>query len=127
MDYVVVFVSWGLAAVNNQIVGDLVVAGQASFVARSLNRARVLFLQSNSKAHGHSVTHEMSIDHSVQEVSHTHLVSCLTNCQLATSCDWVVVNLEKTDPSVIANKQQSGTANLPKHESEQGWDIANEK
>lgn len=57
--------SWGLAAVNKQIVGDLVVAGQASSVAVTLQRAVLLFLQSNSKAHGHSVAHEIRIDYSV--------------------------------------------------------------
>lgn len=76
-------VSWGLAAVNKQIVGDLVVAGQASFMTGSLQCAMLLFLRSNCEAHGRSVTHEMSIDHSVGEVRDAQLASLLNQLSVS--------------------------------------------
>lgn len=107
-------VSWDLAAVNKQIVGDLVVAGLASSVAGALQCAMLFFLQSNSKAHGRSVAHETSFDYKVK-VSHTHLASVLNQMSISycmlSNCGGFVM----TDMSVIANKQQSGTANAPKH------------
>lgn len=112
--------SWGLAAVNKQIVADLVVAGQASSVAGSLQCAMLLFLQSNNKAHGHSVAHEMSIDHSVGEVGHTQFASLLYQLPISY---FILSNhggFGMTVLSVITNKQQSGTDNAPKHESVQG-------
>lgn len=75
-------VSWVLAAVNKQIVGDLVVAGLASSVTGSLQCAMLLFLQSNSKAHGRSVAHETSFDYSV-EVSHTQLANVLNQMSIS--------------------------------------------
>lgn len=92
-------VSWGLTAVNKQIVGDLVVAGQASSVSGSLQRAMLLF-QSNSKANGHSVAHEMSIDHRAGEVSHTQLASLLANQLLHPIKPWWIWN----DRSVCNSK-----------------------
>lgn len=62
-----------------------------------------------------------------KDVSHTQLASLLYQLSISYFILSSRGGFGMTHLSVIANKKQSGTANAPKHESEQGWEVANVK